>query len=180
MNIANIGYIDKFWNITVPVENETGAIINTSAKHIHFYGYGFTDSGAYVKGKLPYGLAFSNLNVGVGVPDNGSNEQELIEKINATAIFINVNTRILYFAEYTSGIYPINFGGAFGGLVAIISVLVAVGWVRVGTKMLSPDPNKKKEAKDLMFKASVGTLITVVVLFGWANALGLFNWIMGG
>lgn len=157
--------------------NATG---NSTIEELEFYEQGRTKPDAKVSGTLAYGVNFEYLNSGIVVPDNGTQEKEMIETLNATANFKVVDKRIQLYAEYSNEIYPINVGSAFAGLTAIVSVFVAVGWIRVGSMLMTTDPQKKKQGKDMLFKASVGTIIVAFVLFGWANALGVFNWIVGG
>ena len=153
---------------------------NTTVESLKFYEEGITEPEAKVKGSLAHAVYFMYLRVGIAVPDDGSQEKELIDKMNATANFVVVDERVRLFSTYQNEVYNINVASAFAGMTAIVSVFVAVGWVRVGTMLLSADPHKKKEGKDLMMKAAIGTIIVAFVLFGWANALGLFNWVMGG
>ena len=120
-----------------------------------------------------------NLTAGLGVPDEGQNESELVEYINATPMQ-NVDNPVLYNARYLGEETTMNVPLIFGGFSAIISVFVAIGWMRIGIMMHSVNQQNREKAKDMIFKASIGTIISAMVIFGWANLVGLMNWVFGG
>ncbi len=137
--------------------------------------------GSKIDASLPMGLNFTHLKIGLGVADNGSNEQSLIEYMNGTsATVIDVEKIVAYNVGYISGTGTMNVPLIFGGFAAVVSLFVTIGWMRIGFMMHSINQQKKEQAKDMAFKAFVGTIVTVTVLFGWANLVGLMNWVFGG
>ena len=138
-------------------------------------------NGSKIDASLPMGLNFTHLNIGVGVADNGSNEGSLIEYMNATsATIIDVDKIVVYDVGYISETGAMNVPLIFGGFAAVVSLFVTIGWMRIGIMMHSVNQQNREKAKDMIFKASIGTIISAMVIFGWANLVGLMNWVFGG
>ncbi len=177
----------KFNNLTVS-SNTTGIIqtnqVNNTTYIVHedmeLRLLGFMGNGSTISGFLPATIRLKNLTVGLGVPDDGRNESELVEYINATALKENVEHPIAYHVGFIGGYAYFDTPLVFGGLSAICSLFVAIGWIRIGFMMFSRDHQKKTQAKELLKNATIGTIIVAMVIFGWANLMGLFNWIFGG
>ena len=176
-------------NFTV-LSNTTGSIIEhvgsnntTYVEHTWMVLYlaGYLLNGSLIDAYLHSGIKFMHLATGVGVPDNGTNEKSLVDYIqNSAGAVEDVDSLVAYHLGYISSESTVNTPLIFGGFSAIVGVIVAVGWMRIGAMMHSINREKREQAKDMIFKASVGTIITAMVLFGWANLMGLMRWIFGG
>ena len=175
-----------FSNFTVK-SNTTGDINVIQGNNITYvehqgmilYLQGYLGTGSSLTGQIPSGIMMRNLTAGLGVPDEGQNEKELIEYINATPM-VNVDKPVEYNARYLGEETTMNVPLIFGGFSAIIGVFVAIGWMRIGIMMHSVNQQNREKAKDMIFKASIGTIISAMVIFGWANLVGLMNWVFGG
>ncbi len=178
----------KYTNFTV-LRNTTGIVeIITNGNNTTYINHrnmnltlcGSLFNGSWFSGTLPPGkILLQNLSVGLGVADDGAAEQELVNYINGTG-GVNVDTLISYNTGYVGSYEQFDVPLVFGGFAAIVGLLVSVGWMRIGIMLSSLNQQKKAEAKEMIFRAAVGTIIVAMVLFGWANLMGLANWVFGG
>ena len=136
-------------------------------------------SGSYVIGTYSQRLIFRNLSAAIGVADDGSDEKELLRMVN-NSILTNVGSRVKYHIGVVDEHEEFNVPYIFGGFSAIVGLFVTIGWIRIGIMMLSMDSSKRAQIKEMLNRAIIGTIITAMVIFGWANLLGVFNWVMGG
>ncbi len=120
-------------------------------------------------------IIIRNCNIGIAFEDNGTGEG-----LNNSPYVKFVNCTHNYAYEYSYTSLPAGLGDLIVGFQALTGVFVAIAWFRVGVYYVSERREKKEMAKDMMQKASIGSIIVAIVAYGYPIMVGMVNWIFGG
>ena len=128
-------------------------------------------------GKLEGNLGFviKNCDVGVEFENNGTGEGF---NTSYHVHFVNCTHKFGYGETYIP--LPSGMGDLVSGFQYITAVLVAVAWIRIGAYYMSDKREKKEMAKEMMEKATIGTIIVAIVIYGYSIMVEMVNWIFGG
>ena len=164
----NLEINNEHYVIENGTREERGGGIGILTQHVRSVG---SDTGAYK-------ITISHCEVGIAFENNGTGEAF---NNSAVVVFSDVDKNyVAHYGEPQHHFVFISFKTLIPGLQAITGTLVAIAWLRVGALYFSESSDKKVLAKEMMKKASIGTLILVLIVYGYPVMEALLKWVFGG
>ncbi len=138
---------------------------------------GVLKPGSYIRGTIPKGVNFANLQVALGLRDNGSKENALVEYVKVFPNMVNVEQEIRPYATYYGEHVYIDAKIPYEALVAAMTFLVAFAFVRWAYFAIMHNETEEDRArnKELLKQIVIGAMIVFFVLYDFGLILEVLS-----